>query len=161
MIDCSSLPERLRQICDGTAIKADGSVFTLHQRRVIISKRFGIPIASVQFDDVGQVVGQQSEKSKIGTRLEKIITDFQEGPISCQDCKNEIVRLNLMTIEEVRADAASIVSGIVARGSRLAAKWYQRFAAKYAPSLVSTYVIEWIEKACADEENGVQIEVKK
>jgi len=158
MIDCTSLPERLREICYGTAIKADGSTFTLHQRRVIIAKRFGIPIAAVEFTDSGQVVGHRPEKSQIGTRLKKIITDYQGAEISCSDCKNEIMRLNLMTADEVRTDAESIAAGIVSRGSRLASKWYQRFAAKHAPSLVSAYVMEWIEKACSDEANGVPVE---
>ena len=161
MIDCTSLPERLREICDGTAIKADGSTFTLHQRRVIISKRFNIPIAAVQFTDTGQVVGHRPEKSQIGTRLKQIITDYQGAEISCSDCKNEIMRLNLMTVDEVKSDAGNIAAGIVTRGTRLASKWYQRFAAKHAPGLVASFVVEWINKACTDEENNVLVESAK
>jgi len=155
MVDCSSLPERLRQICDGTAVKADGSRFTLHQRRVIVAKRFGIAIAAVRLDDDTEAAG---EKSRIGTRLKNMISEYQGAEISCADCKKEIIKLNLMTASEVRTSAAEIAAGIVARGSRLAAKWYQRFAAKHAPSLVSTYVMEWIEKACVDEESGIAVD---
>jgi hypothetical protein len=142
-IDCDQFPGRLKEICDGTAVKSDGRPFSRRERRSILSKRLNLKLENGSIEDT-----DDPSVSGIGTRLHKIIIRETGNSIPCSECLNEIKALNQKTALEVLRDAIPLAERITSRASSKAQKWYQRLAATYLPGFVQATVREWIVEAC-------------
>jgi hypothetical protein len=143
--DCTQLKGHLRSICDGTHRKADGRAHTVDHRREIIGRYLR--------QDASQIVlpmptGVPVQLSDIGTRLHEIIGRDTKAHIECSECRDEVTRLNLMTVAQVQQQRETIAEGIVERGKRKAPKFWQRWGARLAPGLAKQQALTWIDEAC-------------
>lgn len=145
MFDCSQLKGHLRDICEGTHKKANGRTHTLDERRAIVGRYLRIDASQAELPMPATASRIQSE---IGTRLHAIIERDAGAKIECSECRDEVTRLNLLTVEQVQAERESIAAGIVDRAKKKAPKFYQRWGAKLAPGVAKLHALAWIDEAC-------------
>jgi hypothetical protein len=152
-VDCDTLAGHLGAICRGTHRKGDGSFHTLDERRIIVSKYLGIPLEEVEIEDVRQEV---MYFSGIGDRLHNIVSR-EVGIPACDACRSDILKLNHMTPDQVRADKLPLATRMVERATVLSPKWWQRWGAALAPGLARDMVLGWIEEAVGKSERHLTV----
>ena len=94
--------------------------------------------------------------SDIGDRL-KVIIERETGAIPCDECETEIIRLNGLTVEQVRSQRADVARVIVHNATTKAGLWWQRWMVKAAvaltPAAVDSIVLLWVDRACEEGSN--------
>ncbi len=86
------------------------------------------------------------QERAIGDRLAEIIKGHRPNETPCQECLDEIERLNNMTPAQVMAEAKEIAMRIVQRVSQNAASPIDRLIATALPSIPAAVVSGWIMK---------------
>lgn len=146
-INCKNLPMRLREFCEGTAKKSDGSNFSLEYRKEIIARKLKVSPHEIELPTINNF-SYKKDVSRIGTILKEIIEKKNGESIPCADCKADMYTLNTMVSKDVLLNKSVLARKITERGAEKATKWYHRFAAKYTPTLVTKEIERWIEEAC-------------
>jgi hypothetical protein len=121
----------------------------MDERRDILARYLRVGVESIQELEEAHT---SSMKSDVGTRLHEII-ERDAGKIECGECRDEVTRLNLLSVNEVLAEIELIASGIVDRGKRKAPKFWQRWGATLAPGIAKQQAMSWIREACGAEES--------
>jgi adenine/guanine phosphoribosyltransferase-like PRPP-binding protein len=86
--------------------------------------------------------------SGIGTRLEKIIERETGEHMPCSGCRQEVLRLNELTRDQVTTEIDSIVEGIVRRGKENLGWWSaKRWAISLLPDQVKDRVRLWLTES--------------
>jgi len=147
--DCSQLKGYMRNLCEGSQRKYDGTFYSIKDRIEILSRYTRQDLSVYYF---APSVSHPSIMSSIGTMMHEII-ERDVGRIECSDCRDEITRLNLMTVDQVQQEKNSIAAGIVDRGKKKAPKFWMRWGARLAPGVAFNQAIAWIDEACESEQN--------
>lgn len=149
MLDCSKLPNHLADICRGTHRKANGKFHSLEDRKLILSRYLRVPESEIEIVDISP---SRSSKppfdSGVGTRLHAIIERDTKGRIECSECRDEITKLNLMTVAQVLAIRDTLAKDIATRAKKKAPKFWQRWGATLAPETARAMAAAWITEAC-------------
>jgi hypothetical protein len=152
MIDCEKLPGHLRQICTGEYRRSNGHPYSDDERAEIIGRFLRELISPEDLPESSEAARMSSfKKSDVGTKLHEII-ERDAGRIECGECRDEVTRLNFLSVSDVLAEADSIADGIVSRGKRKAPKFWQRWGATLAPGIAKQQAMSWIREACGVEE---------
>lgn len=134
-MDCEELPGRLRAICDGTALKANGLPFTIEERSRILSRRLKEPQRELIQRHTPVV------STGIGDRiLESIHRETGRG-LRCGKCMAQVRSLNRMHSSEARLKKPEIISTILSSLQRR----------KGTPAEMKAKVEQWFDDACGPE----------
>lgn len=149
--DCDNLPGKLSRICAGTARKANGNLFTLAERKAIISRRLQCDqddLLLPNSSDAVAITKTDRPFSGIGDRLHSIIHRETGAAIPCSQCKREIDKLNRQSVAQVLSRRKELADSIVVRARNHAPKWWQRWGAALAPGFAASRVLAWINESC-------------
>lgn len=149
---CSDVDQKLNQIGEWA-------------RRVVTGERDNAKqiLATMIGRDPDEIIGKRV--STIGDRLKVIIERDTGMRIPCDECKAHIMRLNTMTISEVRGSRDKVIKEIADRAKRKAPSLWQRMAVTIDQALHMSQtehrVGKWVDEALDDEEKGRQVLKKK
>lgn len=147
-VNCNDLPGHLKGICDGSRRKATGKYFTIGERLLIVARHLRVSESSIRLPQPTYATTVGQFYSGIGDRLHEIILD-KAGATPCGECKDDITKLNLLSIEEVKSQRESIADRIIKRAKTQALYWWQRWGATLAPEMAKLEVLKWIDEACS------------
>lgn len=85
------------------------------------------------------------DKARLGDAIKDRLVQETGDETVCDECQDEIDKLNKMTPEEVIKEAPALAKRITNRAKTKAKKLRHRTAAKIAPGMVSTKIEGWIE----------------
>jgi len=98
-----------------------------------------------------------NKKSHVGTRL---LNSFKNtvGAVPCSACKNLMIRLNLTSVSEIRANHEGIVVEIEKNARKAKASWWATIMLKadelFTDGIVTRLLIsKLLSEACDDEDN--------
>jgi hypothetical protein len=155
MLDCEKLPGHLKAICTGEHRQKNGQSFSDYDRAEIIGRFLRESIDPGDLPASSSTVSANlATKSNVGTKLQSIIKR-DAGDIECGECRDEVARLNLMSVDAVIAEMDSIAEGIVSRAKKKAPRFWQRWGAILAPSHAKEKALSWLREATGQNKADV------
>jgi hypothetical protein len=156
--ECEQFKGRYRDLCEGRGL--DGR-FTPPQHAVDqFRSSKGLDTIVVTEGNNPRVSPHRQRYppvSRIGSRLEKMFAD-EWGAVPCGDCKKAILKLNTMTVEQVRNLRSSVVHDISSRASKAVPQWWAKVltsADQFLHIGGTEYMIgRYVDRACLEEESG-------
>lgn len=134
MHDCEKYPGRLKDLCLGRGLNGRPDptrdaiaafwqsigqpVFTKSDVQISIQ-----PDSAFLFPKSTMSTVEHNSLSRIGFRLADKIKTYV-GAIPCGACKQQIIRLNSMTAEQIEADRENIISIVIRNASTSRQQWW-------------------------------------
>ncbi len=155
--ECLQFKGRSRDLCEGRGL--DGRLTPPQIAVDQFRESRGLePIVVTETNFARTIPYRQQTRLKvslIGDRLAKIFAE-EWGALPCGKCKNAIVNLNSMTVEQVQANRAKIVSDIASRATQSVPQWWAKVLTSASAFLHlggTEYLIgKYLDRACRVEE---------
>jgi hypothetical protein len=156
--ECEQFKGRFRDLCEGRGL--DGRLTPPQQAVNLFRDGKGlerIEVTETNFARVSPHRQRPAQVSRIGSRLEKMFAD-EWGAVPCGDCKRAVLKLNAMTVEQVRSLRSSVVHDISSRASKAVPQWWAKVltsADQFLHIGGTEYMIgRYVDRACLEEESG-------
>lgn len=137
MKECEHLRGRPRDLCDGVGYSGRANPTQSASDRYRDS--MGLAPIVVQNPSASTAEPRTPQVSKIGTRLSGIFKDRVDA-MPCSLCREEIQRLNTLTVDQVRSERDEIIATVLLNSER-SVTWYTKFRA----------VVEMAKNCCGPE----------
>jgi hypothetical protein len=156
--ECKHFKGRRQDLCEGRGL--NGRLTPPQHAVDHFRKSKGlepIVVTETNFTRVSPHRQRPAQVSRIGSRLEKMFAD-EWGAVPCGDCKRAILKLNAMTVEQVRSLRSSVVRDISSRASKAVPQWWAKVltsADQFLHIGGTEYMIgRYVDRACLEEESG-------